>query len=334
MRLWALRFLCVVVLRGSLPCLAQQPGPATPESLLDSDPAQEPAEAEPKRPAGTVSRPTTSVQHPDLDRAWADYDAAVAKASESIKAAIAKQFDAATAKGDLDAAEKWQVISEKFEKAGELPAETEKKAAVVAAVSECKKAREELTKTYEAVIKSLTIDKKIDEAKAARTEKEAIADAPWQIALDPIGRGKQPAAPNAINVALGRPCKQSSVYRATGSDHGPDLGVDGESELLAQPSGLVITGPDDPPWWEVDLEQIRTLKELKFYNRKDCCQERAKTLKVLILANGRWEEVYRHNGDLFNELTVDLKGRKARFVRLELAEPVQLNFRECEIFGH
>ena len=115
--------------------LAQQSGPATLEGLLNSGEAQEAtaaagsdaADAGPKRPAGTVTRPKDGVQHPDLDKAWADYDAAVTKAAEGIRAAINKQFDAATAKGDLDAAEKWQVLGEKFEKAGELPAETETK---------------------------------------------------------------------------------------------------------------------------------------------------------------------------------------------------------------
>jgi tetratricopeptide (TPR) repeat protein len=161
------------------PCLAQQPaGPRTLENLLNSDNAQKPAAAAeadatnagPKRPAGTVARPADGVQHPDLDKAWAEYDAAVTKAAEGIQAAINKQFDAATTKGDLDAAEKWQAALEKFEKAGEVPAESETKAAVSSAASEYKKAREELSKAYETVVKALTMDKKIAEAKAARDE--------------------------------------------------------------------------------------------------------------------------------------------------------------------
>lgn len=179
MRVWAIGLTCVLVLCGAAPSYAQQTGPRTLEGLLKSDAAQKPVvaaaeaaatDAGPKRPAGTVARLRNGVQHPDLDKAWADYDAAVAKVTEEMRAAINKQFDAATAKGDLDAAEKWQVIGEKFEKAGELPAEKEIKAAVSGALAELKKAGDELTKAYEDVVKALTIEKKIADAKAVRDE--------------------------------------------------------------------------------------------------------------------------------------------------------------------
>lgn len=178
MRVWAIGFTCILVLCVAAPSYAQQTGPRTLENLLNSDNTQKPAaaaeagstDAGPKRPAGTVKRPKGGVQHPDLDKAWADYDAAVTKAAEGIRAAINKQFDAATEKGDLDAADKWQTALEKFEKAGEVPTEKEVKAAVSGALAELKKAGEELTKGYEAVVKNLTIEKKIAEARAARDE--------------------------------------------------------------------------------------------------------------------------------------------------------------------
>jgi len=175
------------VLCGTVQSFAQQAkGPRTLEGLLNSEDAQKPAvaaaeadatDAGPKRPAGTVVRPKDGVQHPDLDKAWADYDAAVSKAAESIKAAINKQFDAATEKGDLDAADKWQTALEKFEKAGEVPTEKETKVAVNAATADFKKAKEELTKAYEAVKKALTMEKKIQEAKAVRGELATVSHA-------------------------------------------------------------------------------------------------------------------------------------------------------------
>ena len=176
MRLWAVVISCVLVLFGSLQGLAQQPtSPATLEGLLNSGETQEAAappepDTGPKRPAGMHARPKEGVRHPDLDKAWADYDSAVAKVTESIRAAIAKQFEAATDKGDLAAAEKWQIALEKFEKAGELPTEKETKAAASAAATDAKQAREQLTKAYEAVVKSLTTEKKIAEAKRVRDE--------------------------------------------------------------------------------------------------------------------------------------------------------------------
>jgi hypothetical protein len=159
-------------------CIAQQArGPATLENLVNSPEARSTptAYAAPdsglKRPAGTVSRPKDGVQHPDLDKAWAVYDAAVAKAADGIRAAMAKQFDAAAAKGDLDAAEKWQTALEKFEKAGDVPADTDTKSAVSTAVADYKKAKEELSKAYDSVVKALTMEKRIAEAKAVRNER-------------------------------------------------------------------------------------------------------------------------------------------------------------------
>jgi len=177
MRSFAYQFLFLLAsLTGwnTAACLAQRPtGPATLEGLLNSDEGQKPtaeADADPKRPAGTVARPKDGVQHPDLDKAWAVYDQAVANAAESIKAAILKLFDAATARGDLDAAEKWQAALKKFVKSGEVPAEAEIKPTVNATVSDYKKAKEELAETYDAVVKALTMEKKLAEAKAVRDE--------------------------------------------------------------------------------------------------------------------------------------------------------------------
>jgi hypothetical protein len=176
---WDLLAAFAVVLAVALPCFGQNSlGPATLENLVNADeakgtgaiPEAEALAAGPKRPAGTVTRPTGGAQHPDLDKAWAEYDAVVTKAAEGIKAAIAEQFDAATAKGDLDAAEKWQTALEKFDKAGEVPAEKEIKSAVSSAVADYKKAKEELGTAYESVVRALTMEKKIAEAKAAREE--------------------------------------------------------------------------------------------------------------------------------------------------------------------
>lgn len=118
-----------------------------------------------------------------MDKAWAEYDAALATASEGIRAAISKQFDAAAAKGDLDAAEKWQAIGENFKKAGELPAGTETKAAVRAATTEFKKAADNLARAYEAVVKTLTMEKRIEEAKTARQESSDV--------LAPVGQKRR-----------------------------------------------------------------------------------------------------------------------------------------------
>jgi len=139
-----------------------------------------------------------------------------------------------------------------------------------------------------------------------------------------------------VSLALHKPATQSSVYRGTGIDQGPQFGNDGILESKPRdPYLLVMTDADNPPWWQVDLQGVYTLTQLKLYNRKACCQERAKTIQVLLSTDGaHWERAYAHNGTTFDVLTVDLTGRTARYVRLQLTERVQLHFQECEVYGY
>lgn len=184
--------------------VAQQPtGPATLENAVTpAEVPKRPSASEARtgdagavRPAGMLSRPKDGAQHADLDKAWADYDAAMLKAVEGIKSAIAKQFDAATAKGDLDTAEKWQAALEKFEKAGELPSGNETKAAVSNAINQLKKAESNLTNAYDAVVKTLTIEKKTVEARKAKDEAVAMSKTAEKHKDQP---GLMPPKPKAV----------------------------------------------------------------------------------------------------------------------------------------
>lgn len=208
---------CVLVIAGSSPGLAQQPtGTATLEETINSGESQDfaaaaetgAADAAPRRPAGTVARLTDGVQHPDLDKAWAEYDAAVAKASDCIKAAIAKQFDAATAKGHLDAAEKWQAIAQAYDQDGAFPVEPEARTIVTSGVNATERAKADLGKAYESVVKALTVDKKIAAAKAVRSEWTAVSS-----------RMEKPADRKSHRAAINQPKISSEVeHGATDRD--------------------------------------------------------------------------------------------------------------------
>lgn len=123
---------------------------------------------------GTVERPEKGVQHKDLDSAWNTYHAAIATATGAIKAAIAKQTDVATDKGDLDAVEKWERALATIENKGVLPSEKEVRTVVATASSEYKAAHEELCKAYERLVKALTIEKNLELAKAVREETSVL----------------------------------------------------------------------------------------------------------------------------------------------------------------
>jgi len=95
------------------PCVAQQASTATspkPEQSV-------------VRPQGVLVRPKDGAQHPDLDKAWTQYDAAVTSAYTRVRTAIEKQFDAAAADGDLDSCEKWQAELKRFDDNGRLPSD-------------------------------------------------------------------------------------------------------------------------------------------------------------------------------------------------------------------
>ncbi len=178
MRLGSFAFAVALVGGVFLSGFAQQPtGPATLEDLTSTAERGDP-ERTTRRPHARLARAEDGVQHPDLDTAWEEYEAAIARVAERIEAAITKQFDAATAKGDLDAAEKWQASLETFVKSGEVPDEGTLNTIMNSAIAEYKKAKDELTKAYEGVVKTLTIEKKIAEAKAVRNEARSFNDKP------------------------------------------------------------------------------------------------------------------------------------------------------------
>jgi hypothetical protein len=177
MRLWVVRFACVLVLGSSSASFGQEPsGPRTLENLLKSDDAEQSAaaagaDAGPKRPEGTVSRPKDGVQHPDLDKAWEVYEAAIGEAAEEIRAAVAKQFDKAAADGSLPVVKKWKAIGEAFDEQGTLPAEKETEKVVKTATEAFARASEDLGLAYEQTIKAVTKQAVNDKAMVEEAEK-------------------------------------------------------------------------------------------------------------------------------------------------------------------
>jgi len=178
MRLRLSGFSLPVVLCTLVPALAQQPTePATLGNLTDSDAAHEtadtPDDMAPKPPAGTVVRPRDGVQHPDLDKAWADYDSMVTKAATALREAMIAQRQEAREAGDLPAAKRYRDMLEDFDKKGALPRDDRSLTKQVAAAQEAfQTAAGNLQKTYKAVVVALVKDTTIDESEAVSVEDE------------------------------------------------------------------------------------------------------------------------------------------------------------------
>lgn len=133
------------------------------------------------------------------------------------------------------------------------------------------------------------------------------------------------------NLARDRPAQFSSDYGL-----GPPAGgVDGQIN-----GGFGFhTKEEANAWFQVDLGAVFALTEARIYNRLDCCSERARTLGILLSSDGAsWQVAYAHNGSVFggkdgHPLVVNLQGRSARYVRLQLAEKNYLHLDEVEIYG-
>ena len=131
MRLAVLAMFVFVVSVGSSVLAQNRSGPPTLENLLNGDNSGATAKAENSPaaedeeksvpPTGTYVRPKNGLGDPELDKAWADYNAAVEKASETLREAIQKRMKAERDAGKIDAAKKYKTMLELLDKQGTLP---------------------------------------------------------------------------------------------------------------------------------------------------------------------------------------------------------------------
>jgi hypothetical protein len=152
-----------------------------------------------------------------------------------------------------------------------------------------------------------------------------ICESTWQ---------RDAASGEAPNLALRQRASQSSYYYQPPRPEEPLGGVDGKKD-----GGYGFHTQSEPnPWWQVDLGSAKPLKEIRIFNRLDCCSDRARTIQVLLSSDGsNWTRVFANSGSVFGgtdgkPLIVAVSGRSARFVRLQLAETNYLHLDEIEIY--
>lgn len=138
------------------------------------------------------------------------------------------------------------------------------------------------------------------------------------------------------NRAWNRPASQSSLSRWSEGDatQGPSGGANG---AITGQFGF-HTDCEDDPWWQVDLEAVHPLQEVRIYNRMDSARERSRTLRVLLSEDGSaWTQVHDQDGYTFGgadgrPLRVMLAGIPARYVRLQLNARTYLHLDEVQVF--
>ncbi|MBN1441193.1 MAG: discoidin domain-containing protein, partial [Planctomycetes bacterium] len=93
------------------------------------------------------------------------------------------------------------------------------------------------------------------------------------------------------------------------------------------------------PWWQVDLERRAALDRIEIYNRTDFAARSAR-IRILLSEDGRtFEPAYEHDGTVFlghadgKPLRVEMGGKPARYVRLELPSTDYFHLDEVEVYA-
>jgi len=142
-----------------------------------------------------------------------------------------------------------------------------------------------------------------------------------------------------INLALWKPATQSS---ATIHSKSTDPSIDAQGAV----SGLVKgnfgcnTGRGIDPWWQVDLESVQQIREIRLFNYL-VHPERLRNFTLLIARNlNEWRTAYvRRSTDDFGgadgkPLIIVLEpGTSARYVRIRIDGTTWLHFDEIQIYG-
>ena len=93
------------------------------------------------------------------------------------------------------------------------------------------------------------------------------------------GMGVSNAVEAHINIAKGKKTSQSSTLYGAGSERA----VDGNTNRSWHGGSVTHTQcTNDKPWWEVDLEALYLIDEIKVFNRGDCCSSRLNNFYVMI----------------------------------------------------
>ncbi|MCW7539642.1 discoidin domain-containing protein [Aquabacterium sp. A7-Y] len=164
-----------------------------------------------------------------------------------------------------------------------------------------------------------------------RSEAEVLSLAEVQVEQGPV------------NLALRQTARQSS----TASGGVASRAVDGRYNALWRDGPLTYTGPAQQPWWEVDLGAVHPLRQVRIWNRVDCCSEQLADFDVLVsdtpFGGSTLEEERRRPGvtaypvgSLEGRRMLDLRlaeGQSGRYVRLWLRGEAALSLAEVEVLA-
>ncbi len=146
---------------------------------------------------------------------------------------------------------------------------------------------------------------------------------------------------NPTNIALNKPTSQTSTQFGASSSRAVDGNKDGD---FWNGNSVSLTNWTNNPWWQVDLGQVSEIKDIKIWNRTDCCQNSLKNYHIFIsnvpfnstnlnntINQNGVQNIYR-SSTAGSPTTISINGT-GRYVRIQLAGQGFLGLTEVEIFG-
>src|ERR1022692_1880367 len=142
------------------------------------------------------------------------------------------------------------------------------------------------------------------------------------------------------NLARGKPATQSSVSVRWSMGDTPQSDARGANNGAVDGTQGFHTEKEPFPWWQVDLETICSLREVRLYNRKGWA-DHLRHFSILASLDGScWLELFQKTDDsAFGEkklvpyIAQLPSGSVGRFVRIQLRATNYLFFNECQVFG-
>ncbi|HYO62995.1 MAG TPA: discoidin domain-containing protein, partial [Pyrinomonadaceae bacterium] len=144
----------------------------------------------------------------------------------------------------------------------------------------------------------------------------------------------------AVNLSQGKAAAQSS----TGWGGVASRAVDGNTGGDWAKNSVTTTFNDAQAWWEVDLGSVRSVQDVKLWNRTDCCSERLSDFYVIVsdvpfastnlttTLGQTGVSAFRKSGAAGAQTSIAV-GRTGRYVRIQLAGTNYLSLAEVQVMG-
>jgi len=135
------------------------------------------------------------------------------------------------------------------------------------------------------------------------------------------------AARVPINLALGKPATQSSIFAGYDASRAVDGNTNGDFGV----GSVAHTNADPQAWWQVDLQQSQPIDHVDVWNRTDCCGERLSNFVVSVSDDGATWTSVPVTGQGGTPTNVRI-GRPGRYVRVQLKGTNYLALAEVQVW--